>query len=1125
MKTVVIISAGPPARLSGITEMLQPNAMVVWLLTVLAFSLTGCKSKTAPERVSGKTKSSSIESPQWIDVATAIPDVTAIRSDGRQVITQSPPLTHACELPSGKRLHTWPERIWAAYSGDGTTILTVSNSVASVLDSRTFRTRQTFPSPMPRNANVRPRFVAAISHDGSQIALADFSQASDDYSATVVRVYNCSTGAESFSVVISENAGVQSLDFLSNAKRLLVQYSGPGVSGKPGARQLWDIQRSRMVAEFAGTSKVIVSRNGQRFAVGKIGQKTEITVHDARNGELQNQFQRPDILHDFTFRPDSQQVLMASTTDKVFLGLKEGVSSHITQWSIANSKITFEQTHTEFPFKGAMYDAEGDRIFGALAKPTGLDDDVDYYLLGWNAKTSTQVKALSQAFFSYEYGNSFFVPNSDNVIHLNEPLSIRNVVTGEESSPVERYRTAQSQVQFKPNDHAIYTASMQADLQTGVSSPSWPVGPRTRFVQDGKTLFDFQHPSLSLIDSEGTQPFWNLHIKCASYAARDSTISSDARYIVRSQPTSDDSIEQSRVMIIRPEEPNSPTILHRYASTIAIHPEAQKFATASDQAIEEFEISTGEFSREIGDVPGRVLDMAYTADGSQIVACGVMDYRDPRARYPSSSLGWVWLYDSESQEVRKLKGHTAVVTSLALDSPRKRLATGSHDGTVRLWDTTTGECVWVYRGHHSQIYRVDISSDGKLLASAGVDGIATWNIAGVVDTALAPVKVAEKLTFTEPSSHAERMAQRQNVPQRPSPAQSKTSWDVVRVGETSRVHFHNRSVDLLLKENSRTAPATQVKTIPRRPNRMPHAIGGPSSKSRDGKRLLFTNFSDPVLKVFNSDFEELQSWPIRASERTAVISPDGNHVFVERSADVHRTGKIHIDQYDVQSGKLMKTICSIDARWGTNLKVDPQGQTLIVHFDNNSMDLREIATGKSLGKLLSPPAGAGRRSQYSPDGRLIALGKYPDNEIQLCDPLTLMPIQTITCDLPVRWFQFTPDAKRILVGQPYAESRTLLTMWEIDGSDATKVRRLWSYAGPVGDKGHFSDDGRRYLSPANWNMWTLWDTENGHVDVAIISSNSNSAGQFVLSADGESIRFYAPNGGRVWPEANGAQTQ
>ena len=150
MKTVVIISACPPARLSGAGGMLQSYALVVWLLTVLALTLTGCKSKTAPERVSGKSTSSSIDSPQWIDVATAIPDVAAIRSDGRQVITQSPPLTHACELPSGKRLHTWPERIWAAYSSDGTTILTVSNSVASVLDSQTFRTRQTFPSPVPR---------------------------------------------------------------------------------------------------------------------------------------------------------------------------------------------------------------------------------------------------------------------------------------------------------------------------------------------------------------------------------------------------------------------------------------------------------------------------------------------------------------------------------------------------------------------------------------------------------------------------------------------------------------------------------------------------------------------------------------------------------------------------------------------------------------------------------------------------------------------------------------------------------------------------------------------------------------------------------------------------------------
>lgn len=1100
------------------------NATVIVLSIALAI-MTGCQSKTASRPVAVETQAPTIGSPQWIDVSTAVPVAIAIRPDGRQVIAQAGPVTHAFEIPSGKQLHSWPQQVWASYSGDGNTVLTVSNSVTSVSDARSFRMLQSFPSPSPHNRNDLPPFSAAISHDGSRIALTDLSQASQHPSPHVIRVFECSSGTEALSILVAENTRVHSLEFLSDATRLLVQYSGPGDPRKHGTRHLWDIQRSKVIADFPETAKVIVSKNGDHIAVGKTGQETKITIHDAETGKLQKTFHQADVLSDFMFRPDSQQLLMASAIPRSTQNATAQSGSttaktpiaRIRQWNIATSKITFEQTHDEFPFAAAMYDAAGDRIFGVLAKPTGLDDDVDYFLSGWNAKTSASSKTLPQAFFTYEYGQTFFVPDSDDTIALEKPLSIRNLKTGAERSPFAPYRIAQTHVQFKANKHAIYSGSTLIDLQTGVSSSSSPVGPRSQFIQDNRTLFRFRHPSVSLVDNASGEQFWNLYLTCAWYAARDNRITRDARSIVRSQPTTDDSINHARIMVIRTAEPNSPTILHRYASSVAIHPSDRRFAAASDQSIEEFDIPTGELIGKVSDVPGRVLDMAYLADGSHIVACGVIDHRDPQARFGNSSLGWVWLYDRKRHQIRKLLGHTAVVTSIAIDAPRNRLATSSNDGTVRLWDTKTAECLWVYRGHHSEIHRVDISSDGKLLASAGIDGIAVWNIAGVVDPDIAPVQVATNLTFAKDKRQKKRLTSSQTTSSTPpSPAQDQSSWDVVKVGKTDNVHFHNASVDLWLQENSKAHEISKINEIPPRTSRVPSAISGPSSKSRDGKRLLFTDFRKPLVKVFSSDYEEMQSWPIRADKQTAVISPDGNLVFIENKPDSDRSGKLHVDIYDGQSGELLNTIQDIDAEWGTAIKVDPLGRTLLIQIENNSIDLREIATGQSLGTLRSTPAGAGRNSRYSPDGRLIAMGKYPDTRILLCDPLTLKPIQTITNDLPVRWFKFTPDGTRLLVGQPYAESRTLLTMWEIDHTDMTNVRRLWSHAGPAGDKGLFSDDGSRYLSPANWNMWTLWDTEQGHVDVAIITSVSNSKDQFALSTDGQSIHFYTSDGALVW---------
>ncbi|TWU33266.1 WD40 repeat domain-containing protein [Novipirellula artificiosorum] len=1096
---------------------------LIGFLTLAA--LTGCQRPQDLPPVAAEPKSSSIDSPMWVDLGTAAPVAMAVRPDGRQVIVSAPPVTHAYALPSGKRIHTWPRQVLAFYSGDGKTVLTVSDSVTSVSDTQSFRPLQSFPSPWPNQTNERPPFAAAISHDGSRIAVTDLSQATSYHSPSVIRVFDCTNGTESLSIFVPEKAKVQSIEFLLDATRLLVQYTGSSDPLYNGTRELWDLQHSEVLVEFARAAKVIASKSRKRIAVGKIDQPTKITIHDAGTGRLQNEFHHPDLLRDFCFRPDSNQILIASEVPRSKAAPDEASDSppsknpigRITQWDIASSRITFEQTDDEFPFAKAMYDAEGDRIFGALEKPTGLDEDVDFYLLGWDATTSTSITTLPQAFFSYRIGDVVFLPGSDQVVALQEPFSLRNVNTGEAITPLGRYRVAQTHVQFKANEPSIYSGSSLTDLRSGLSSSS-RIGPADQFVQNGKTLFSSRHPSLSLFDVKSGKPFWDLYLECSPYAARSTEITKDARSIVRSQPTSDNTIDDARVLIIQPEAPDSPRILHRYAAAIAIHPSDKQFAAASDQSIEEFDIASAGLLGRIGEVPGRVLDMAYTADGSQIAACGVIDHRNPQTRTSKSSFGWAWLYDRETHQVQPLIGHTAVVTSLAIDSPRHRLATSSNDGTVRLWNMETGECLWVYKGHHSQIDCVDISSDGKLMASAGVDGIAIWNIAGVVDPDIQPAQLASEFTSaqkTETTNETPGKAASSTPP--PSPAQGTAQWDVVKVGDTSRVHFHNASVDPWLQQNRNAHQALRRREVPRRPNGVPSAYSGPSSQSSNGERLLFTKFAKPFVKVFDSNYEEVQSWPIRASGQTAVISPDGDCVFIVRDVEGHSTGKIHVDIYDVESGERLGKIQDIDARWGTAIDMDPLGRTLLLRVDNNSIDLREIATGKSLGQLRSTPAGAGRSAQYSPDGRLIAMGKYPDTEISLCDPLTLEPIQTIVNDLPVRWFIFTPDGKRILAGQPYAQSRTWLTMWEIDDAESTSVRRLWSHAGPAGDNGFFSDDGRRYLSPANWNLWTLWDTDNGHVDVAILTSLTNSKDQFALSADGQSIHFYASDGPQVWP--------
>ena len=46
----------------------------------------------------------------------------------------------------------------------------------------------------------------------------------------------------------------------------------------------------------------------------------------------------------------------------------------------------------------------------------------------------------------------------------------------------------------------------------------------------------------------------------------------------------------------------------------------------------------------------------------------------------------------------------------------------SLDGTSRLWNSSTGECLRVFNDHTSSIYTIAFSPDSRLFATAGADG-------------------------------------------------------------------------------------------------------------------------------------------------------------------------------------------------------------------------------------------------------------------------------------------------------------------------------------------------------------------------------------------------------------------
>jgi WD40 repeat protein len=115
---------------------------------------------------------------------------------------------------------------------------------------------------------------------------------------------------------------------------------------------------------------------------------------------------------------------------------------------------------------------------------------------------------------------------------------------------------------------------------------------------------------------------------------------------------------------------------------------------------------------------GAVMSVALSSDG-KVAAAGGLD-------------GVVTLlYPSGEKKPIRLTGHKTWVNSLSFDSGGRRLASGSSDGTARLWDVKRGKEVKVFTlKDPREIRSVALSSDGKLLAAGLRFGaVKVWDVA------------------------------------------------------------------------------------------------------------------------------------------------------------------------------------------------------------------------------------------------------------------------------------------------------------------------------------------------------------------------------------------------------------
>jgi hypothetical protein len=110
--------------------------------------------------------------------------------------------------------------------------------------------------------------------------------------------------------------------------------------------------------------------------------------------------------------------------------------------------------------------------------------------------------------------------------------------------------------------------------------------------------------------------------------------------------------------------------------SVGFDPSGTRLATGDDGTVRVWDPATGDLLHQLTGHHGPTRSVGFTPDGTRLATGGV---------------GTVRVRDAATGHLlHQLPGHHGRVRSVGFDSTGTRIVSGSDDGTIRVWDTTTG---------------------------------------------------------------------------------------------------------------------------------------------------------------------------------------------------------------------------------------------------------------------------------------------------------------------------------------------------------------------------------------------------------------------------------------------------